>query len=99
MLREVDQNVRALIGAQVDGDAALAAIDAVKVARIVRIRDAWREPARVVASAGHFYLDDFGAEVREVHCAEWPGEHPAQIEDADSAQRLLIDHRPLFSAE
>ena len=42
----------------------------------------------VVAAAGPFDLDHFGAEVGEQLRAPRPGEHAAEVEDPDALQRL-----------
>ena len=94
--RQLEKDSGACFGAQVERDAALAAIDAVEVARVAG-RHHRREAARIVAASWHLDFNNVGAKIRQVHRAKRPCQNPRQVEHANPPQRLLIDHRLLSS--
>src|SRR5665213_1832808 len=78
----------------IDGDGFFAAVGA-QIERIVVVRlafwiDQIRRPerARIVAGAGPFDLDDFGAEIGQHLRRQGPRENPRQIENPDARKRL-----------
>ena len=69
---------------QVEGDAALVAIDAHEVAALAA--DHRRPAPGVVAVTGALELDDVSAQVPEGHPGERTGQVPAEVQDADACQ-------------
>jgi hypothetical protein len=67
---------------QVDGDAALVAVDRGEAQGHAVLAIA--EVAHVIAAARSLHLDDVGAEVGEHHRAVGAGDDPGQVEDADA---------------
>ena len=84
--RESPHDVLAAGIAQVDRDAALAAVHAHEVRRLAA-REGRAPGAGLVALAGPLDLDDLGAEVGQQHRAVRPRQHAGQVEDADAGER------------
>src|SRR5215469_4267940 len=95
---ERQQNLGTLRLTQIKRYALLAAVNAVIVARVSRIRDSRRVATRIVATARYLDFDYFGTEVGKIHRAERAGEHAAEVENTYSVQRLLGDHRNSLEA-
>jgi hypothetical protein len=71
-----------LVGAEIERDRALIAVEGGEVERVAVARGTLR--AHRVALAGRLHLDDLRPHVREEHRAERPGDDARQIDDADA---------------
>ena len=76
-----------VIAREVEGDAALAAVDRVEV-RAVAVHKRRAPRAGVVAGIRLLDLDDVRAELGEGHRRVRPGEQPGEVDDPDAVQRL-----------
>ncbi len=79
-----------LLGAEVDGDRALAAIGGVEIGGIgaaVGVLDEGRPPCPRVVAGGRFDLDHLGAEIGEHLPRPRPGQHTGELEHADAGER------------
>ena len=84
----------AVIGAQVEDDPALVAVDRREVgtAAVGRVAPPWRAPGAGLVARRRLDLDDVGAEVGEEHGGERAGQHPAEVDDPDAVERERLDH-------
>src|SRR5438094_1215540 len=88
LLRELADELAALLRAQVDGDRFLGAVAHEVVGAVAR--ELRLESARLVAGAGLLDLDNARAELGEDHGREWAREHARQIEDRQALERLHV---------
>ncbi len=83
--RQPQEDLASLVGLQVEGDAALAAVG--HGAGVALPADLGLEATRVVAGDGLLDLDDVRAELGQHHRGVGAGEEPGQVEDAEAVER------------
>jgi len=88
------QQLATRIGAQVEHDRSLVAVDRceVRAAPLGRVAPPRRSPGARLVAVGRLDLDDIGAEVGQQHGGERPGQHAADVDDADAFQGEPIGH-------
>ena len=75
----------AVLGLQIEGDAALVAVEPHEVRALVAEERSRR--AREVAAARVLHLEDLSAQIGELHPAERDGHEVADLDDADAVER------------
>ncbi len=93
---QASQQGVAVIGPQVDHEAALVAVDRCEIGAppIRWIAPERRTPSPRLVAGGRLELPDVGPQVAEQHRRERPGQNAAEVQDADPGQGQRRSHVP-----